>query len=641
MIAQEGSACTSPITRVFLILLLLVGVANTYAQSSEEMLHFSAATEAKKAGQFERAIQLYQEELNQLDTLVDLAAVARGYKECARIYEAIGKYAVSIQNYEKALHFYEKLEDLDGQVEVLNSFGYFYEIQHDHARSEDYYLRALALAKESGNERMIAQTHTALGSLLSNFLGRSEGLLFLDSAIESSLKRNDVEGLSIAYNEKARAYCNIGDFIRGIDMYQLSLAIDVKAGNQTGQVISQNNIAAAFLFTEQPDSSIAYASSALTMSQELGLLDDQRLSARILSYGYKALNDIDNAFLYFEQYVDLSDSVFIQQNLDEVRKVQAQYEADLKDREIESLNQEKQLSTLAQQTLSLQAEKQQRWIIIMIIGFLLLIVTALSLFIRFKTRQSNLLLKTQLEGSEQKRKVEEELRVSQVKAIKAQMNPHFMFNVLSSVQGSLVNKDTDKAMQQLGNFGELMRKILQSSEAHWVSLEEELHLLQHYIELEALRFEGGISYSAQVQLPEDEEGQTLEADEVMIPSLLIQPLLENAVKHGFRNHSKDHQLKLTIAAQDNTLLSIAVEDNGIGRLASSNNRSTRRSGVSLGLRGVKQRLESVHQLQNTSGQLVVDDLQDRESREAQGTRIQFSVPFVREDQVHRQKELIV
>ncbi len=193
---------------------------------------------------------------------------------------------------------------------------------------------------------------------------------------------------------------------------------------------------------------------------------------------------------------------------------------------------------------------QRWWFYVLII--ILCLTLAMAMFKqRVKTiqkKQSKELERIQLEHT---------LKLSQETALRAQMNPHFIFNVLNSIKGYIYENDKKKAANYLQRFSDLVRKILEQSSVSWVKLDEEIEFLKLYIELEAILFSDDFEYNIEIN-------ETIEISHISIPSLMLQPFIENAFKHGLRH--KEGSKKLTISFQEyNNLLIVTINDNGIGR----------------------------------------------------------------------------
>jgi sensor histidine kinase YesM len=155
--------------------------------------------------------------------------------------------------------------------------------------------------------------------------------------------------------------------------------------------------------------------------------------------------------------------------------------------------------------------------------------------------------------------LENELRLTQQNALKAQMNPHFLFNVLNSIKGYIYENDKKNAARYLSDFSNLVRKVLELSDKSLVPLEQELETLKVYIELESMLLQSEFSYTILTD-------KSVDLNLIKIPSLIIQPYVENAFKHGLRHKKGEKILEIKIEYDEKEcLLYIEISDNGIGR----------------------------------------------------------------------------
>jgi ligand-binding sensor domain-containing protein/signal transduction histidine kinase len=223
---------------------------------------------------------------------------------------------------------------------------------------------------------------------------------------------------------------------------------------------------------------------------------------------------------------------------------------------------------------------------------------------------------------EKRRKKEEfikvELAKSQIKSLRSQMNPHFMFNILNAVQGFIYTGRKSDAAEYLSNFSTLMRKTLDLSNEQSISLKEELEVLNLYVDLEIPRFDEKILYQQEI-----EENIDLEA--IQVPSLFIQPFVENAFKHGLKHKEGEKKLSLRIRLIKDNLLEIEIEDNGIGIEASKIINQKRREHKSFATNAIFSRLELINQTLKEPISLEIQDLQ--KEREESGTRVRILVPI--------------
>lgn len=252
---------------------------------------------------------------------------------------------------------------------------------------------------------------------------------------------------------------------------------------------------------------------------------------------------------------------------------------------------------------------QRWWFYVMIT----LSVLGLS-FLVFKTRIQQL-RKKQDQRLKQLR-LENELRLTQQNALKAQMNPHFLFNVLNSIKGYIYENDKKNAARYLSDFSSLVRKVLEMSSKPQVSLKEELDVLNLYIQLEAMLMQTDFSYQIQVEANVDVTG-------IQIPALLIQPYVENAFKHGLRHKQGQKVLKLNCDFDDHAgILNIHIVDNGIGRQASQViNEQTTNKHESFATNAMQQRLALLNTGKPDLVGVMILDLKDELTGESTGTEV--------------------
>jgi ligand-binding sensor domain-containing protein/two-component sensor histidine kinase len=189
------------------------------------------------------------------------------------------------------------------------------------------------------------------------------------------------------------------------------------------------------------------------------------------------------------------------------------------------------------------------------ISALLLAVGAI-LYAFFKVKAKHIRNETILQKT-----YEQKLADSEMQTLRSQMNPHFLFNTLNSINSYIIQNKTTIASEYLTTFSKLMRNILELSKQEKVTLDKELNALKMYIELEALRLENKFDYSIVVD-------RSIEASSTYIPSLIIQPFVENAIWHGLHNKPDSGHIDINIKEQGEQLI-IIVEDNGIGRAAAA------------------------------------------------------------------------
>jgi ligand-binding sensor domain-containing protein len=208
----------------------------------------------------------------------------------------------------------------------------------------------------------------------------------------------------------------------------------------------------------------------------------------------------------------------------------------------------------------------------------------------------------------------------EMKALRAQMNPHFIFNSLNSIQRYILKNDSFAASQYLTKFSKLIRLILDHSNQNYIVLSSEVELLTLYIEIEALRFDNQFEYEIIVD-------HSLYVETVQIPSMIIQPYIENAIWHGLLHKETKGKLRLTIARFDENNIKIKVEDDGIGREKAQELKSKQiLKKKSYGLQITKDRISILNKTQSSKTTLKIYDLKD-ENGNATGTLVELIIPI--------------
>lgn len=246
------------------------------------------------------------------------------------------------------------------------------------------------------------------------------------------------------------------------------------------------------------------------------------------------------------------------------------------------------------------------WFIAVEILFVLLIML---LIIRWRLKFIN-------KREQEKTRINKELAEYQMMALRAQMNPHFIFNAINSIQEYILKKNHHEAYSYLTKFSHLIRQVLNNANENSISLSRELETLKLYVELEKLRFENSFIFDLDID-------GAMDMDNIIIPSMLIQPFVENAIWHGIMPLQSIRKGIIKVQVRkNNSGAYIIIEDNGIGRKKSSEIKKTP-GHKSLGMQLTKQRLDVLSkQLETDTSQMVVSDLMD-ENNEPCGTRIEL------------------
>lgn len=344
---------------------------------------------------------------------------------------------------------------------------------------------------------------------------------------------------------------------------------------------------------------------------------------RLLSIAYIRLKESSKAEKYLSLYKSSLDSIATIDKKENYAGLVVQYETEKKQATITALEQENKLKK--------SQAANQRVLIFSLAGvlFLLLIIGWIVANNRKKRKQVELEMAAQrisYEDALLKEKDEKmlsdfnkQLAEVQLTALNAQMNPHFIFNCMNSIQKYILKNEKSKALDFLQHFSELMRLVLDNSSKNKIGLDEELSMLEKYIQLEQQRLDFMFDYKLNV-------AQGLQTDFYEIPAMIIQPYVENAIWHGLMNKQGKGLLIVSFELKENFIKCI-VEDNGVGRkMAGEMEQYQSPKRKSYGMSISRKRIELLKKENVLIPEVVIEDLK-KENAEPTGTRVIINIPF--------------
>jgi tetratricopeptide (TPR) repeat protein len=418
------------------------------------------------------------------------------------VYKNLGDLKTAEKHQKEAVVWYERGGHKQGLASEYGNLANNYQAQGKYKDAEDLFFKALAINKEIGNQRRIASDLANLGKLYMSLGQLEKAELYLNEAVGILFENQDVLYLSTIYLDKA-------------ELFQMQ---------------------------KKPKLSILdLRKKALELAEKSGSLSHQNSAWKALSESYEELGKNKEALLAFQKHIIFRDSIFNNENQKKLTRMQVEFEFE------KNAQQMKSEFLFENQTLKAKNEKQRILTGAALLIFVLFIVTGAILqhFYRKKVKADKLRLSADFKV--QKAQLE-------YKALKAQMNPHFIFNALSSISNFLLKNEPEKADYYLNRFAVLIRKILEFSDQELITLEEEIEMLQAYTEIESLRL--GKPIKMVIACEPD-----ISMDNVKIPPLLIQPMIENAIWHGIA-HSKEEGRIEIILKKEGQHLQLTVRDNG-------------------------------------------------------------------------------
>ena len=371
-----------------------------------------------------------------------------------------------------------------------------------------------------------------------------------------------------------------------LEYYRKSLASYEEIQNKFGASLALFNIGLLLQKQQKYSEALPFAIKSLAYAKEIGVQDQTFHTEKLLSELYESLNDSKAALTHYKNYIIARDSINNQETKTKFAKAEMNYEFHKK----EAL-------------LSEKHKREIQLVVFSILGGLLLIVLGLVIYNRMQVKRQ-LTLKKEVAEYEQK-------------ALHLQMNPHFVFNCLSSISSFIVQNGTDSALKYLSKFSKLMRLTLEYSKGSLIPIDKEIESLQNYLELEQLRFQDKFEF--EIQSTENVEFN------MGLPPLLIQPFVENAILHGMVPKEGKGKISVNFDVQNEQLV-CTITDDGIGlsesKLLKENSVTAHQS---MALEITKKRLKIMESITSKSAKIEIIELNSAQQKT--GTKVTLFLPI--------------
>ena len=332
----------------------------------------------------------------------------------------------------------------------------------------------------------------------------------------------------------------------------------------------------------------------------------------LLSKIFHQLNKNDSAYFYQLKYSALRDSLLKIQFLWKLNDFKSQAESDKKESQLVLLGKDNKIKEQ-------QLKQETTFKKFLLLGLLGLLLIGFFVFRMLLLKRKN----EKLSGEKIKAELQQKVSELEMQALRAQMNPHFIFNCLSSINRFIFKNDNKTASDYLTRFSRLIRMVLMNSSKKIITLEDELEMLRLYLDLERLRFKDAFDYSITIT-------NIVDAGAIFIPPLLLQPFCENAVWHGLMHKETKGHLNIIISeviSGKGKVLHCIIEDDGVGREKAAELKSkSAENEKSMGLKITTERLALLNQENNFSTFYGIEDILN-ENNEVTGTRVELKIRY--------------
>ncbi len=569
------------------------------------------------------------------------AGESYAFSELGRIYRKISNYGKAIELHQEALAIATKANNVEFRISSLNYLGVVYRRTSSIRTAMDFNQQALELAEaiENPSESIKRSINISLNSIGNLYLALKQyelAISYFERSMKLEAALNNTLGLAINHQNIGKCQEEMGNLDKALENYRTSLAYNEVIDNNMGRVLCKNRIAQVYIKKERYNDALNLIKPTMAMAMELGNgfliarlqnnlgwtqmlvnnLDDaeqsllegnsvsQRFNLReessqakhLLSELYEKKKAFEKALDYKTQAIKIDKEILNEGTVRYVNDILFRYDYEKKGNEIAVLAKQNEIVSL----------KLRRNSTMLLIGALSLILLAGILFILYRQYQL---------GNEKKMLTLEQTM------LRSQMNPHFLFNSLNSIKLYIINNEKKNAVHYLNKFSKLVRKILEASSQREIPLAEELETVELYMNIEDIRFSNEINFK--INISDDIDVHT-----VKIPSLILQPFLENALWHGLSSKAGEKKITLDVTSGEDGFINIAITDNGVGRDAAEKikeNKVLKRKSVGIDI--TKERLANFSKDYQNSFHVEIIDIYD-DSNKASGTKILLHIPTI-------------
>ena len=525
----------------------------------------------------------------------DTVGITMDLEKTGQIYYEKASYDTAVAYYLDALRMAESLGDSVLIASIFNSLANLHNRMGNIDMAIGYQNQAIDIIRRAGDFELLSSWLSSLGSFYHNIKEYQKAVMLFEEALDLSQKQNNVETSIVIYNNLGSSLYKLGRTDEALEILEKAIRLSKEKSLNAAYAASLSNLAKIYQAKKQYiQASNLWIESLKTTEHYENLADQSRASYEYLSALYEEMGDPAQALIYFKKYKNIEDSLFNIEKQEVMSRLQVGYETEKKDQQIALLDKENLLKELRINRSNI------------ILGGLSSMTVIILLLAVTLIRQNKLKAQVQTINLEQR-------------LLRTQMNPHFIFNSLANIQEYIWKKDPLNANEYLSKFSRLLRLILENSRQDFVPVSQEVSTIENYLSLQKLRYQDKLEYTLVV----DEE---IEEEDMMIPPMLIQPFIENSIKHGIKPKETTGHIDVSFRLNKD-MIYIEVTDDGIGFQGSAEvKKEGREDHRSLAMTITRERLQMLRKKYRKEIKLEIGDLHDEGNRVI-GARITFGIPY--------------
>ncbi|MCC6372433.1 MAG: tetratricopeptide repeat protein [Bacteroidia bacterium] len=464
------------------------------------------------------------------------------YFNIANVYYVLGHYREALDKYQPCLAYYKKTKDLSGLANCYNNIGNVYSSYENKNESAlENYTEALKIYGQLGDKNKLATSYINIGAVYLNTSDFDKAYDNFNQSMNLYRENGDVAGIAGVYSNFGALFLKQDKYEDALLNYKEAEKYYTELNNTYDVARAQSGICQSLFGLEKYSQALEYGEKSVKNALETGNSECLQVVYNSLSKTEEKLNHHKKALSYYKNHIAMRDSLFGEETTRRIEQIEMQAKFD-KQEALTKLQQQEKEALLINQNKVKDLEIEQTKLITLFVGIGLLF----------------LLLLTYLFFRQRRLKAERKNAVLEQKNLRLQMNPHFLFNSLNSIQRMFIEGKTEAASDVVGDFSNLLRRILNNSGMSVISLREEIETLKLYMDIEKIRCDNGFDYLINI-------GKHIDLNNTKVPPLIIQPFVENAIWHGILPSKKQGTITIEINQSSNgQQLVCSISDTGVG-----------------------------------------------------------------------------
>lgn len=520
------------------------------------------------------------------------------------IYNHFGQIELSVAKNILAADWAEKTGDLYHLAQYYREIGMSQRLIRNLDDAEFYLTRSFNYSRQIADYRQMGLSLISIGYIKYERKEYEGAIKKVNQALHILNKMGERNGLGEAYNLLGIVNREKKNYQQAAISLNKALVYYESTGNQEKIAEVYHNVGTVFKKQKKFLNALNYLERSVDIRKKSGNQNQVYESYRVMSDVYRDLKQTPKALIYLEKYVRYMDSNSLVMATKKIADLSENYRSEQRFRLIQtqadSIEQQRKDKILTE--TKLENSQLRNNFQFYVIAALLVVAILAGIILFYRANQVKI--------KQQQREAE----MSQT-LLRAQMNPHFVFNAMSVIQSYIYENDTVNSSKFLVNFSRLMRLILENSPKEFIPLETEVEILQKYLETQKLRFGERFEYT--IDLAED-----ILTEHAVIPPMIAQPFIENAIEHGQLHTVENGYIHLSFK-RTGKLLEVSIEDNGIGRSGAEQNKKSK-AHKSMAMDITRERIQNLNKKYGTDGYL---DVQDLDTDRKTGTKVLISLPY--------------